>query len=384
MEPSLSRRLILLAVLACSSGLLINKPQAAPEFVRIAILKEAPESVIETRGRYQIVDLVTQQVLMDERVLAPSKIRVHDTGIQIGRTIYPARKLRIVSDKTVKLLMGEKYQRYRGFIDIIAKKNKKLLIVNTLDLEQYVRGVLAHEIKDRWPMQAMMAQAVAARTYALYQIKQSKKADFDLTNDIYSQVYGGRSAERYRTNIAVARTEGQILFYNNNVLPAYFHSNSGGHTEDVSQLWDQDLPPLKGHPDPYSEGAANDHWKKNFRSKDVAEKLLGHGIDVGLIQEINVLERNNSGRVKMLEFVSRDGKKTLVEGKKFREIIGPNELKSNLYDITMQGYYFDVLGKGWGHGVGMSQWGAYNMSRQHKNYREILEFYYPGAKLGKL
>ena len=384
MESTIKKISLLLIGATIAVSFFAPGSSAADEFVRIAILKSAPETVMETRGRFRIIDLSTQEILLDERVMAPSKVRVHATGIQVGKTIYPARRLRVISDKTVKILMGENYKRYRGFIDLIADKEGKLLIVNRLDLEQYIRGVMAHEIKDRWPMEAMKAQAVAARTYAVYQIRQSKKADFDLTSDIYSQVYGGRNAERYRTNIAVSRTEGQVLLYNNAILPAYFHSNSGGHTEDVSQLWNHDLLPLKGKPDPYSEGAPNDHWKKNFRSKDVADKLLANGLDVGTIEAINVLERNKSGRVKMLEFVSRDGKRMLLEGKKFRELIGPNELKSNLYDITMKGYFFDVNGKGWGHGVGMSQWGAYNMSRQRKDYREILEFYYPGAKLGKL
>ena len=91
-------------------------------------------------------------------------------------------------------------------IDIIGNKQNKSLIINSLDLETYVKGVLYHEISHKWPLEAMKAQAVAARTYAFYQIKMNKAGAYDITSDIYSQVYGGRSAERYRTNLAVNRT----------------------------------------------------------------------------------------------------------------------------------------------------------------------------------
>jgi stage II sporulation protein D len=217
----------------------------------------------------------------------------------------------------------------------------------------------------------------------MYQIKQNGKQEFDVTSDIYSQVYGGKTAERYRTNMATSRTEGLILTYRGSVLPAYYHSNSGGHTESVDELWEHDLPPLAGKPDPYSLGAPNHSWKKNFRSKDVAEKLSRNGYPVSSIKDIAITERTGSGRVKTLEITTREGQRVTVPGKKFRDIIGPNELKSTLYDIQMQGYYFDVLGKGWGHGVGMSQWGANAMARKRFDFKEILEFYYPGAQIVK-
>ena len=102
---------------------------------------------------------------------------------------------------------------------------------------------------------------------------------------------------------------------------------------------------------------------------------------MGLIKEIYVSKTNDSGRVKELTITGRDGKTVKLSGKDFREILGPNSLKSNKYDVQMKGYFFDVLGKGWGHGVGLCQWGAYGMSLQQHDYREILQFYYPGAEI---
>ncbi len=102
---------------------------------------------------------------------------------------------------------------------------------------------------------------------------------------------------------------------------------------------------------------------------------------MGLIKEIRVIDRNPSERIKTLELVTRDGKKATVSGKDFRQIIGPNVIKSNNYYVVMKGYYCDFIGKGWGHGVGMCQWGAQGMARQRFEYKDILEFYYPGIHI---
>jgi stage II sporulation protein D len=213
---------------------------------------------------------------------------------------------------------------------------------------------------------------------------QDQAQQYDVSSDIYSQVYGGRSAERFRTNLAAGSTKGEILTFQNNVLPAYFHSNSGGYTEDVSELWKQNLSPLKGVPDEYSEGAPHYTWKKNFQSSAVQKKLNDGGFKIGAIEEIKVLTRNRSGRIRQLEIKDREGKTVQIDGKSFRNILGPNDVKSNNYEVVMRGYFFDLQGKGWGHGVGMSQWGAFNMAEKRFSYKEILNYYYPGAEVEKL
>jgi stage II sporulation protein D len=192
-------------------------------------------------------------------------------------------------------------------------------------------------------------------------------------------MYGGKDAERYRTSIAVNRTHGEILTYQDKIIPAYYHANSGGYTEDVSELWEHDLAPLKGVKSDYSLGMPAVAWKRNFKSRDIQEKLNKAGYKIGSIKEIAVLERNQSGRIRWIQFIDRAGKKIKIKGKDFREIIGPNEIRSNNYEITMKGYYFDLIGKGWGHGVGLCQWGANNMAYQRFSYTDILQFYYPGA-----
>ena len=349
------------------------------KYVRVAILNNVNELSFSIRGKYTILDIRSGAVLEEGRSLRESLLSTHPVGIAINGKDYPLRKIRLTSTKDITLYLADKPQRYRGALDIIETQSKKFLVVNTIELEQYIRGVLYHEVSHRWPMEAMKAQAVAARTYALYQMKKNKSDEYDVTGDIYSQVYGGKNAERFRTNIAVKRTQGEILVYRNKVLPAYFHASCGGHTESARNIWGENLPPLAGVPCSFCALAPHANWKRNLRSKDIQEKLGANGYPMGPIADIRVLSRDESGRINNLLFTALDGKTTTIPGIKFRQIIGPNVIKSNKYEILMKGYYFDLIGKGWGHGVGMCQWGAHQMSGERHTYGEILSFYYPGA-----
>ncbi len=348
--------------------------------IRVAVLQRIGQFTLDIRGRYQILD-ANNNVLKEGRYFHPSFVTTSGQKIQIGQEISAVKKIRVSSSKDITVMTGDQERRYRGEMDIIADEKNTLTVINILDLEEYTKGVLYHEVSFRWPLEAIKAQAVASRTYALYESIKNKDELFDVKSDIYSQVYGGRSAERYRTNIAANRTRGEILTYNGKVLPAYFHATCGGRTEDVSELWEHDLPPLKGIQCDYCALAPYYRWKKNFRNKDVQDKLNKNGYKLDLIEDIGILDRTGSGRVKTLKIKTRDGKITLIPGKTFREIIGPNVLKSNFFEVQMRGYYFDVLGKGWGHGVGMCQWGAMFMARARFSYHDILNYYYPGAEI---
>ena len=350
--------------------------------VRIALTTDVNRFVISADGFYKIIDPATGNVLEEGRHLKKARVLGIPHGIHVGKRFFPFDHIRFIASKDVSLY-EQNQKRYRGEIDLVRDKHNNLTIINRLSIEDYVRGVLFHEVDYRWPIEAMKAQAVATRSYAIFQIEENKEQPYDVTSDIYSQVYGGRNAERYRTNVAANRTRGEVLFYQDKILPAYFHANSGGYTEDVHELWKHNMAPLKGVPDEYSIGADHFEWRKNFRSKDVQEILDRHGYSVGTIKDISIVERNRSGRIRKLIVTSRDGRVATISGKEFRYLLGPNVVKSNNYEIEMKGYYFDLIGKGWGHGVGMSQWGAYTMAKKRFSYKEILAYYYPGAVLKK-
>jgi len=366
---------------AQAQGEILTSPQDALQ-IRIAVFKDLEGFQLSLNSRYKILAIPTGETLSEGRGIKDSRVKASSNAIMIGDQKYPVDRLHIVPQYDTTLSVNNR--RFRGTIQVIKNANNRLLVVNVVGLEDYVRGVLYHEISQHWPRDALKAQSVATRTYALKRWQEMKTQDFDVTSDIYSQVYGGRSAERYRINQAVRGTRGQVLLYQGKILPAYFHATCAGATEDANELWKEDLAPLKGGVCGFCIKSPHYLWKKNLRLKDIQDKLNAHGHTLGLIKEIKVLERNKSGRIRRLEITTREGQTIIVSGKEFREILGPNLIKSNNYVILMKGYYVDFIGRGWGHGVGMCQWGVYEMARQRYRYDEILKFYYPGSEMVRI
>ncbi|MDD3375510.1 MAG: SpoIID/LytB domain-containing protein [Candidatus Omnitrophica bacterium] len=349
------------------------------QIVRVAVLEQAKEFSLNVKGPFSIFDFSKNLVLRQDQSFHPSIVFVKDAGIQIGNDYYDSRYLRITPYYDASIYIDG--LRFRGRVDIVRNNDDLLTVVNVISLEKYIKGVLYREISDRWPLEAIKAQAVAARTYAVYIKERNKKQIYDLRSDIYSQVYGGKSAERYRTNLAVDRTKGLILRYDGEVLPAYYHATCAGKTENVKELWDHDIVPLRGVTCKFCRKSPHYFWKKNIQLKDIQDKLNLNGYNLWLIQEIQVVDRNQSGRINKLKIITRDNKEVIISGKDFRQIVGPNLIKSNNYIIDMQGYYVNFIGKGWGHGVGLCQWGANFMARNFYQFDEILHYYYPGSNI---
>jgi stage II sporulation protein D len=365
------------AVLAVAE--VAQKENLPHKMIRVAIVRDAREINLSIDGPYNFIDLDASKVIGTGHHLVKARVRLLDKGIFMGVNVYPATHLLIKPTKDSSVVINN--HNFRGDILLIRTANNRITVINSIDIEDYIKGVLYHEVSHHWAMEALKAQAVATRTYALYKMSGSSKLDYDVTNDIYSQVYGGKDSERYRTGLAVDRTLNQILSYQGKILPAYFHATCAGMTEDAKELWDIDMLPLKGVPCMFCQDSPHLHWKKNFRLRDIQLSLNKHDYPVGLIKDITILDKDRSGRIRNLKITDRDGKETKISGKDFREILGPNDIKSNNYEITMQGYYVTFNGKGWGHGVGMCQWGARGMADQQFNYKQILAYYYPGSQL---
>lgn len=354
-------------------------PAPVPEIVRVAIVRDSRELDLAIHGRYRIRDMSSGKIIGKGDYLVASKVRLLTRGILVGLDVYPARRLTIEPAKDASIIIDERP--FRGEVTFIRTFDNHITVVNDINVEDYIKGVLYHEVSHLWPMEALKAQAVAARTYALYSINPASKP-YDVTNDIYSQVYGGRDSERYRTDLAVDYTRGLVLTYDNKIIPAYFHATCAGMTEDARELWNlPDLPPLRGVPCPFCQNSPHFHWKRDFRLRDIQDALNLHGYKVGAIKDIAIIDRDRSERIDHLKITQKNGDELIIKGKDFRDIMGPNVLDSNNYEIVMKGYYVDLFGKGWGHGVGMCQWGALGMARQQFNYRQILAYYYPQSVL---
>ena len=350
--------------------------------IRVLVVKNVSHAALSVQGAWTLLDESSGRILQEGDRTIFTDVKALREGISFAGNIYSTRRLAIEPSRDASITVNKR--RFRGHVTILATSDLKLNIINVVDLEQYIKGVLYHEISHKWPIEAIKAQAVATRSYAIYSMGQNKGKDFDVTNDIYSQVYGGRNSERYRTGIAVDETKGEVLTYNEKILPAFFHATCGGMTESASEIWNLNLPPLQGELCPYCKTSPHMRWKRNFRLKDIQTKLSNGGYRTGLIKNIEIIQRNASDRIKLLKITSRDGKSTVISGKDFRNIIGPNDIRSNTYEIVMRGYYIDFYGRGWGHGVGLCQWGALGMAQLHFDYKAILKHYYPGTRIENL
>ena len=269
---------------------------------------------------------------------------------------------------------------YTGNI-IIEPADKGFKIIEDTDIENYLYGVLPYEMHYTWPAEALKAQAVAARTYTLRTAQNPKNADFDLYCDVRDQMYKGSAIVYPPVKEAVDATRGEVLKYDDKLFFAYYHANSGGHTDSLPwQSPDGNIKPLQGAAKCYDEGGAGAKWSHTFTSAEIAAAA---GIK-GKADAMSITKRASSGRATQLKISTKDGGKRMTCND-FRIAIGSSKLKSCMITKikkTKHGFLFE--GKGYSHGSGMSQEGAKAMAEHGKNYKEILETFYPGSKLSKL
>ncbi len=345
--------------------------------VRVAIMQDAQYLSLRVNGNYQISDANSGDIFCRGRNLRTTVTSYKD-GILIGRTSINADNIIIKAATAAAIMLDGR--RFTGDLQLIKDNQKKLLVVNHINLEDYIKGILYHESSHYWPMEALEAQAIVCRSYAVYQRQENKGKDFDVTCDIYSQVYGGRTSERYRTSKAVDETKGIILTYKDKPIPGYYHATCGGHTQDASLLWNIDLEPLKGVTCGFCKESPHFNWHYVLSINEIEEKIKDAGYPINNIKNITILGRDKSGRVTDLK-ITCDKKEIKISAKIFRNKIGPNIIKSTNFNVNLIKADAVFTGFGWGHGVGLCQWGAYFMAKLGSNYKEILAYYYPQANV---
>ncbi|MEH2121451.1 SpoIID/LytB domain-containing protein [Nostoc sp.] len=263
---------------------------------------------------------------------------------------------------------------YRGRT-LVVPTEKGLTAVNWVDDQEYLYSVLGGEMDASWPQEALKAQAIAARTYALYEReKQRNNPIYDLGNtpDRW-QIYKGVISESPATYAAVDSTLGQVLTYKNRIILSVFHACSGGHTENVEDVWGSNEPYLRAVQD-YDQNIRECNWVKTFSSTEISAKFP----EVGNVKDMIPETYSPFRSVKVLKIVGNRGTKVL-QGEQVRTAL---KLKSTRFSVTKGADGSFVLqGLGFGHGLGMSQWGAYNLARQGVNHLQILGHYYQGVAL---
>lgn len=375
--------IMVLFMSASSSASLCGEPDRADlnPIVRVAILDDRTSVRLYAKKDYRISTADSLRLLMEghglEVVVTSAK-----SGLKIGKRETNSFGFRVTTAGASGIYVDSRC--FRGDIEIVQKESGKIRVINRVPLEEYLYGVLYHEVSHRWPQEVLKAQAIAARTFALYQMQQNKAQPYDLRSDIYSQVYGGSVSERWTTTKAVDATAGRILLFDGKILPAYYHATCAGRTEDSSNLWTTEMLPLKGVVCGFCVNSPHYKWKKLVPLPDLEKKLTGKGYAAGKINLVKILSKNISGRVDKLEIKGQSGVVFVLTGKEFRQLIGPNDIRSTRFDISIRRGQLEVSGFGWGHGVGMCQWGAFGMARNGAKAEDILKYYYPGAEISTI
>jgi stage II sporulation protein D len=277
---------------------------------------------------------------------------------------------------------------YEGplFVQPDPKKAGRIQLVNASPLESYVASVVAAEYGFD-DLEGAKAMAVVARTYAL---KAADKFDgrYDHVDHTASQVYRGTSAITGVARRAARETRGEVVTYNDTLIEAVYFSSSGGHTADNEDVWDADesLPYLRGKRDPYDRNSPHHRWTTRIDRRPLLralEEQLG-----GSVRGFVIGERSEGRRVKNVDILRPGGSRETMQANAFRLLVNravPGaEMKSTWFDARREGDEYVLDGRGFGHGVGLSQWGAHEMSQRGKSYRDILSFYYDDIRVQRL
>ncbi|MFQ4139132.1 SpoIID/LytB domain-containing protein [Nodosilinea sp. PGN35] len=263
---------------------------------------------------------------------------------------------------------------YRGRVLVVPTEGG-LTAVNWVDIEAYLYGVVGSEMPTSWPQEALKAQAVAARSYALYRRDRTQNQLFDVGGTTSHQVYKGLAAEAPSVQAAVNATQGQVLTYGGQIIEAVFHSSSGGYTENSEDIWQRPTPYLRSVAD-YDQEAPVFQWSETFSAQQIEQRITG----IGRLQGVSTERATPQGRIVSIRLQGSRGTRTLT-GTELRQALG---LRSTLCSITVMGDTIRVDGRGYGHGLGMSQWGARGLAARGHNYQQILAHYYQGTALSNL
>ncbi len=276
-------------------------------------------------------------------------------------------------------------KRYSGKINIIFRNNK-ILAINVLGVEKYLNSVVGSEMPHKWHIEALKAQAIASRTYAL---KKTNNELYDIDSTQTNQVYNGLESSTFKTRRAVRETRSLVITYKNKLINALFHSSSGGMTENSEAVWSDPYPYLVTVKD-FDQKNPKIRWNKEVSKSELKEIFP----IIGGIQQIEVLNITETGRIKNLKIIGTFGDK-VITGKEFRSKLG---LKSTLFRPTISEDFHDkkdlnnqsniqfhpfliISGMGAGHGVGMSQWGARYMADKGYKANQILKYFYKGVNI---
>ncbi len=363
--------------------LLVTGPGAVAEeqgsaiFVRVLVAEALDEATVCGLDM-TVLDADTRLPL----VSAPEdcvKLWPGEKGVRYGTGVGETERLAVTTPAVFVTLNGHEFRSPLEF----RLKDRLLIAISHMALEQYLPGIVAGEMPSYWPMEALKAQAVVARTYAWNRVVASADAPYDLVSDVRDQVYPGSDGDSVRAAQAVKATRGIVLVLNGQVADARYHSTCGGATELPSNVWPGAGPGLQGVRCSYCKDSPFAKWHLELTGERLARALKQVGFDGDRVTQIDVTRRSRSGRALQVKVLGDEDTVTL-DGNTFRKAIGYGVLRSTRFVVREEAGTFQFEGQGFGHGVGLCQWGARRMALDGRSAEEILDFYYPGTERRRL
>jgi stage II sporulation protein D len=335
--------------------------------------------VVEFTGGKDAIELGTENSASRQPGTLGNKIvRIEpETGVQNGHIqIGPTRN---------------SLRAYRGKIRLILE-GKSILVVNEIPLEDYLLGAVPAEMDPTWPKDALKAQAVASRTYALFQMGRYNNRGFDLADDARSQLYGGVEVETEASTSAAIETTNEVVAYEGKLACVVFHAESGGQTASNLDVWPRSgaIPYLAGVSDifgvvDFSKGGKYEQWssKAAFDELKAALNRDGETYVGNYLSAVTILGRSENGRAQSVDLLGEKNPivNAMVVSRVLDRYLREDFLPSNNFHIAFEGDGYRFIGSGKGHGVGMSQWGAHERALNDEGYQFILAQYFPGTDL---
>jgi stage II sporulation protein D len=368
------------AALAAAFALLAPAPATAEEEVRIALT--SGRARVEVAGpALSIFDAESGARLAGAPGEASFELRAVAGGLEVREggerddVLASAKRLLIESDEQVRVEGAV----YFGRLEVVPEKGRpgSLLVINRLPLETYLLGIVGSEMSPAWPIEALKAQAVAARTYAMQRRRMMRAANepYDLASTVLSQVYKG--AERIRPSVieAVKATRGEVMAFDHELVEALFHSTCGGQTASAREIFGRDVPYLRARACSFCRDSDRYRWKLSYSLADLSAKL-----GAARLASSPVLRFERPAGAAKVSLKEKKGQKA-ASPKDVRAALGYMSLYSERFTAHTAGKKVLFDGHGFGHGVGLCQWGARGMAEAGHGHQEILEHYYRGARL---
>jgi stage II sporulation protein D len=363
-----------------------------------------PQVRIAVHGPYQVRG--RKEVLARGGELPWVEVRAGET-LTIGSSVFSENPVTIVpeEDGSIEVEYSRDSRgnpgkpsgvRYKGTLIIHGLPDCKLALVNEIDLEEYLKGVVGKEMNLSEGDEALKTQVIIARTYAVHEqrlerLRRVKGEKFDLYDDERSQMYGGLDRHTAAADKLVDDTRGMFVLYEGKIVRTFYSSACGGHTEPAWEIMTDEterMPPLAGTKCDYCQRRALYRWKEPvlIPKREIAEKCLPKDLQDRRIRSVEVTKTLPGGHALEVSITLENSSRVvrLHATNEFKRAIA-QKLRSTLWDrIEDKGDAISIIGRGYGHGAGLCQIGAYEMARDGKTAAEILEYYYPGAKVQKV